>query len=140
MNSHNIFLLANGLLAAQRHFEEATRLSVREWAQLRVKHLDLLPSDASREFKFDDLTDDDKGMIFVSEDWEETWSYGGNEQHCGRTIVVPFAFFDDPQPFRDEAEKLVENRKLRQANIKEQNRKAEIARLEAQLAKARQAG
>ena len=140
MSSHEVSLLAHGLLAAQRIFEEKTASAVREWVELRVLHLDLWPSDASRPFRFVELTDSDKGLIFESEDWEETWQYGGHETHSGRSIIIPFDFFDDPEPYREKAYKLKQDRKDREALAKEQSRKAEILRLERELAKAREEG
>lgn len=140
MTSSEISMLAHGLLGAKRIFEEKTEPFVEEWAQLRVKHLDLLPSEASRDFHFVDLTTDDKGLIFESEDWEETWQYGGYEKHYGRTITIPFDFFDNPQPYRDEAEELVRQREQHKIDQIQRDKANRIKDLERQLAKARKEG
>lgn len=140
MTSQEITSLAHGLLAAQRIFAEKTAPFVKEWAQLRVLHLDLMPSEADRDFTFVDMIEEDRVLIFDSEDWEESWQYGGHEKHWGRMLDIPFDFFDDPQPYRDEANQLVRDREARGALAMEQARNARIAALEAELAKARAEG
>lgn len=137
MSAKEIHALVQRSLDAYRMFEEATQPFVREWVELAVKKQHLTPEEAGRDFHLDDLTTDDTGLIFESEDWEETWQYGGYEKHYGRSITIPFDFFDNPQPYRDAAEKELQDRIAFKNRFEARDKQQRVKDLERQLAKAR---
>lgn len=143
MSAQEIRDLAHGMLAAKRIFDEATAPFVKDWLELAVKKQHLTPQEAARHFQFDDfgyLKASGDCLIFESEDWEETWQYGGYEKHYGRSITIPLEFFDDPEPFRVEADREVEARLAFKNRRETRDKQQRIKDLEAQLAKARKEG
>ena len=138
--SLTILSLGLALQDRQRQFHQFTDSHVKEWAQLQVKHNRLDPADTEREFMFDGFTSqqaENDALFFTSEDWEDTWAYGGAEHHYGETLCIPLDFFDNPEGYRAAAELVASSREAREAYNKAESKKARIALLEIQLANAR---
>lgn len=135
-NSDSFRILANSILAKQEEFAQLIGPQLQDWLDLQVKQGSLDKQDADRDFVLEDTTE--KGLIFRSEDWEETWQYGGHESHSGRTVVVPFDFLDDPAPFHEKIDKLLRDRADRNKEIATTARFNRVKQLEDQLAKAKE--
>lgn len=86
---------------AKMNLEEFFNPHVDAWLEIQVTLGKLTKDEAGQTFSYD--CTDPEGIWFASEDWEETWQYGGYERHCGREIAIPFEFFDDMQTFQDAA-------------------------------------
>lgn len=129
--------LANELTNAKRRANTFFYTRIQQWLKIQVRLNNFSKTDASRDFEFDEITD--TTIDFTSEDWEETWSYGGHENHYGRTIQIPFDFFDDETPYlkkADDYESEIERlQKVREKRIKKEH----VKKLEAQLEAARKA-
>lgn len=129
--------LANELTHAKRRANTFFYTRIQQWLKIQVRLGKITKVDAERDFEFVEIHDDH--IEFESDDWEETWSYGGHETHYGNTIRIPLAFFDDETPFLKEADDYeLERERLKKVREK-RDAEGTIKRLEAQLKAARKA-
>lgn len=115
----------------KQEMEEFFEPHVKAWVKVQVNENKLTQEEADRDFTYSE--DVNNGICFASEDWEETWQYGGYEKHYGREIVIPFDFFDNPDLYVKKAEL---ERKAAEAKRKAESlayQQAEVARLQRQL-------
>lgn len=122
---------------AKTEFEEFVTPYIDAWLEIEVSLGNLSKEDAAQTFSYD--CTDPKGIWFASEDWEETWQYGGYEKHYGREVLVPFEFFEDMQTFQDEAKakkaaieriNAAKEKSRRQQAVKEAEARLEYAKAE----------
>lgn len=134
-NSQKARDLAHAVEAANRQASAFFYPHVQQWLKIQFRLGRLNQKDADREFTFDEITEDT--IDFISEDWEETWAFGGREQHFGHAIRIPFAFFDDETPFLKEADDFEYKVEQSKKSSLERSRLATVKRLESELAEAR---
>lgn len=127
--------LANELTNAKRRASSFFYPRIQQWLKIQVRLDKINKKDADREFHFDEITE--HTIDFISEDWEETWSYGGHEQHFGHTIQIPFGFFDDATPYLKQADDYEYQMEQRKTDSLQRSRLATVKRLESELSAAR---
>lgn len=127
------------LIERQEQFAKLSEPHVKEWLSLQTRLKNIEPVEASREFTFEGFDNDESPtfVLFSSTDWDEYWAYGGHEKHYGQTISIPLDFFDNPQPYRDEADQYETYRETFIRQQAEKDKRSRVASLERQLAKAR---
>lgn len=135
MSSQKAADYANALTAARRQAEIFFYQPIRQWLKIQVRLGNLTKNEASQTFNFEEVTT--QTIDFKSEDWEETWSYGGHETHYGRCIQIPFGFFDDETPYLKEADDYEYEQEQRREATRARTGLAKIRRLESELAEAR---
>lgn len=117
----------------KEEMETALKPIVDSWLELQVTLGNLTAREAAEEFSY--VEQDSTHMVYNSLPWQETWNYGGYEDHSGDEIRIPFAFIEDQEPFfKDagkEALKKLEEKKKQDKKAKQQA----VRRLEAQLKK-----
>lgn len=90
--------------------------------------------DFQQDFHFSGINDE--GITFNSEEWEETWGYGGHETYPAQEITIPFDFFDNPQPFHDHANQVVAERDRNAQKSKKRAAQAMVKQLQFELKEA----
>lgn len=128
------------LIERQEQFAKLSEPHIKEWLSLQVRLGKIDAVDANRggfEFCGFDNDDSPSAVLYESEDWEEYWAYGGYEKHYGQTLAIPLDFFDNPQPYRDEADQYEADRTTFIRQQAEKDKRNRVANLERQLAKAR---
>lgn len=104
---------------------------IEAWIQTQVALNRMDKKDAEQEFVYSETTE--TSVIFESEDWEETWRYGGYEKHYGRSISIPLAFIDNPEQFLKDAKETQASAARQQEIQRLASQQQEIQRLQRQL-------
>lgn len=138
-NSIKARMLVQSFDAAKQELEEFYAPFVQDWLQIQYAENKLTKEEIENDFHFDSASENAHEVYFASEDWEETWQYGGYEKHYGREIAIPFEFFDNPVKYNEKAQALKKLRELeqeaarlaaQQENVKRLQRKLELAQAE----------
>lgn len=139
MSSKKAYELATQLFNLKEDAEEFFEPFLDLWKGIELKSTPYFrKQDAERHFTLTDIHASQLGtkLIFDSEPWEETWSYGGHETHYGHTLSIPLEFFDNPEKYEEDAQDIV-NSRISQAKQAELDLKRRaIEDLEAELAEA----
>lgn len=132
-NSDTARNLVQSFEAAKQNLETFFAPFVQEWLQVKYAEGKLTKEEIENDFHFDSASDHAQEVYFASEDWEETWQYGGYEKHYGREIAIPFEFFDDPAKYNEKAQALKKLRELEKEAASLAAKQANVARLQRQL-------
>lgn len=115
----------------QKEMEGFFEPHIKAWLQVQVDENSLTKEEAEADFHYSG--ESWNGLAFESEDWEETWQYGGYEKHYGREISIPFEFFDNPEEYVAKAKAKKEAAVLQRRAEKLAHEQAKVARLQRQL-------
>lgn len=132
-NSDKARNLVQSFEAAKQELDTFFEPFVKEWLQVQYAENKLTKEEIENDFHFDSASDNANEVYFASEDWEETWQYGGYEKHYGREIAIPFDFLDDPKKYNEKAQALKKLRELEKEAATLAARQAEVERLQKQL-------
>lgn len=129
--------LAAGFTAAERMLGEYFDPIVQRYLAMQVKLGLLTDKEAEQDFKFNSEESTPTLFCFSSAPWEETWAYGGYEDHCGDDIYITQDFIDNPEKFEREADEALVAREKAQKEARKKQLKAEVYRNEQALLRAK---